>query len=103
MRSTQQWSPGGIRRKTRRWHGKFASTEKVNHEDLSPRLAARVPEKHQIKPIRRPGRALVVKSLGQNPFARTIRLNHANRKGFGMLLGEGDIIAARRPDWSRIP
>src|SRR6266508_4059794 len=52
--------------------------------------------------LRRPGRALVVIALGQDAFARSVGAHDADAELALILLGEGDIVAARRPHRRRI-
>ena len=53
---------------------------------------------HQHPAIRRPGRSLDQEILGQQPLAGPVRPHHSNIEGAALDLGEGDQIAARRPD-----
>ena len=53
-------------------------------------------------PFGRPGRALVVEALGEDALARAVRLHDADGEAARALLGEGDVVAARRPGRLRI-
>src|SRR5207342_2258876 len=61
-----------------------------------------VAEEHQNPPIRREGRPLVVESLREHALAGTVGLENADRKITARLTGEGDVVAARRPDRRRM-
>src|SRR5262249_60875908 len=67
-----------------------------------PGIAAGIAEEHQHAAIGRPGRALVVEALGEQPLALPVRLDHADAEGAAAALGERDIVAARRPHRRRI-
>src|SRR5687768_17601438 len=43
-----------------------------------------------------------MKALGQYPLARAVETHHADQKTSCELLGEGDVVSARRPDGRRV-
>ncbi len=96
--SVQQRPPGGIGGVVRRRHLELLVPENVRQENSSAGLAAGIAEIHDVEPVRREGRALIVEAFGQNTLARTIRLHHADRELIADLLGIGDQVAARPPD-----
>src|SRR5262249_56956483 len=55
-------------------------------------------EDHEHAAVGGPGRALVVKSFGEDSLTRAVRAHDADQEAAGHLLGEGDEIAARRPN-----
>src|SRR5471030_2512194 len=59
-------------------------------------------EVHQDPPVGRPGRAFDQVAVGQHALATAIGPHDADPEAAGHDLGEGDIIAARRPDWRGI-
>src|SRR5262249_23502941 len=61
-----------------------------------------VAEEHDHAPVRRPGRSFVVIAFGENALARSVRAHDADGEPALRLLGEGDIVAARRPYRRRI-
>ena len=66
------------------------------------RGAGHFPEEHENTAIRRPGRSLVVKAVRQDALAAAIGFHDADQEAPGDRLGEGDIVAAWRPDRRRI-
>src|ERR1700692_3865038 len=52
--------------------------------------------------VRGPGRPLVVIALGQNPLAGAVWPHDTDGKPALRLLGEGDVVAARRPYRRRV-
>src|ERR1700675_4393610 len=95
-------APGRIRTIIRRRYREFGASEHVGHKNLRAVLAAGIAKEHQIKAVRGPSRPLVVVAFGQDPLARPIRTHYTDRERTALLLGKGDIVAFRRPDWRRI-
>src|SRR5262249_53561151 len=82
---------------------RFARTAgDINRVEHRPGVAAGVAEEHDHAPVRRPGRSLVVIAFGKNALARSVRAHDADGELALRLLGEGDIVAARRPYRRRI-
>src|SRR3546814_10220528 len=65
-------------------------------------VARRLPPEHEHPAVGRPGRTLVQVAFGQQPLAAAVGAHDADMKPAAELLGEGDQVAARRPDRSRI-
>src|SRR5215469_1255387 len=98
----QERRPSRIGREARGRGSLLIAAGDVDGEQSGPRTAARIAKEHDHAPVRRPGRALVVEALGQEPLAPPVGLHDADRKLALILLGEGDVVTARRPDRSRI-
>src|SRR5258708_13765743 len=98
----QKRRPGRIGREARRRGALLVAAGDVDREQPRPDIAARIAKKHDDPAVRRPGRTFVVKALGQQSFARPVRLHDTDRELAGVLLGERDVVAARRPDRGRI-
>src|SRR6266511_1527906 len=102
MALRQQRRPGRVGRVARRRQALLVATGDVDRVQRRPRLPAGVAEEHDHAAVRRPGRALVVIALGQDAFARSVGAHDADAELALILLGEGDIVAARRPHRRRI-
>src|ERR1700722_4613470 len=102
LTSFQQRSPGGVRRIAWRRHLELAMAENVGHENLRAGLAAGVAEEHHEQAVGREGRAFIVVAVGEHALAAAIGLHHADAEIAALLPGEGDGVAARRPDRRRI-
>src|SRR5262245_53484248 len=89
----ENWAPGRIRPVIWRRHREFGAAKHVRHVNLWAFLPPRIAKKHKIEAIRRPGRPLVVKPLGQDPFAGAVRAHDANCEAATLLLREGNKIA----------
>src|ERR1700730_2914628 len=100
--SRQQGRPGRIRREARGRRALLVAAGDVDREQPGPGTPARIAKKHDDPAVRAPGRTLVVEALGQQPLARPVRLHDTDRELAGILLGERNVVAARRPDRGRI-
>src|SRR5271167_2958539 len=100
--SIHQWPPGRIRGVAGRRDREFAMAENVGHVDLGAGFAAGVAEEHQEQTVRRESRPFIVVAFGDDPFARAVRLHHADAELAVLLPGESDQVAAGRPDRGRI-
>src|SRR5437868_9027544 len=67
-RSREQRRPGRIRRIAGRWDSLLVAAGEIDREQLGSAVAARIAEEHEDAAVRRPGRSLVVKTLGKQPF-----------------------------------
>src|SRR3546814_12208098 len=67
------------------------------------RVRRRRAEEHQDAAVRRPGRSLFLIRLAEEPLSRPVRPHHADMEAALVHLGEGDQVAARRPDRRGIP
>src|SRR5262247_3764823 len=98
----QQRRPRRVRGIARRRHALLVATCEVDGEEGRPGIAAGIAEEHQHTAIGRPGRTLVVIAFGQEAFVRSVGLDHADTESAAALLGEGNVVTARRPDRRRI-
>src|SRR5215208_3866800 len=101
-RLRQQRRPGRVGSVARRRRALLIAAGNIDGVERRSAITARIAEEHQHASVRRPSRAFVMVALGQNAFARTIRLDNANGEAALELLGEGDVVAAWRPDRRRI-
>src|SRR5208337_4259835 len=85
-----------------RRHEEFGVAENIGHVDLGTARTAGVAEEHDVETVGREGRTLVVEAFDEDPLAGAVRLHHADAEGFALDAGEGDEVAARRPDRRRI-
>src|SRR6056297_871008 len=72
---------------------------------IQPRLPLRtlgLTGEHDHPAVRRPCRPLIEEGRGQQPFFAAIGAHHADMEPALGLLGKGDQITARRPDWRAI-
>src|SRR5262249_38073273 len=75
----------------------------IDAVELGPAIfALYVTEEENDPAIRRPGRAFIVITFGEDPLARSVRADHADRKSAAHAFCKRDEIAARRPDRRRI-
>src|SRR5262249_42499181 len=93
----KQGRPGRIGSVARRLHLVLVAPRQVDREKAR-RATAALAEIHQHAAIGRPGRPLDQKILGQQAFAGAVRPHHPDIESAAFDLGEGDQIAARRPD-----
>src|SRR5438445_13864395 len=98
----QQRRPGWIRREAGGRHPLFVAPGDVDGEQRRAAVAALVAEEHHHPPVRCEGRPLVMEAGGQDALAGTVGLHDADGELAAALLGEGDVVAARRPDRGRI-
>src|SRR5215213_8313586 len=98
--STQQRRPRRIGRERRRRNFLFVPAGDIDRIKRRPRPL--IAEKHQHATVRRKGRTFVVIAGREQALAGAVRLHDTDRELSAALLGEGDEIAARRPDWRRI-
>src|SRR5262249_59629495 len=96
--SFQQRRPGRVGGEARRWDALLIAAGHIDRIERRPGVAPGVAEEHHHAPVRRPGRALVVIALGEDALARSVWPHDTDREPALPLLGEGDVIAARRPD-----
>src|SRR5437868_10155787 len=98
----EQRRPGRVRSIARRIDLALVAAGQVDRE--KPRrggpsaAGTATAEIHQDAPVRRPGRPLDEKILGQEPFAGAVRPHDADIERAAVDLGECDQIAAGRPD-----
>src|SRR6266704_2162088 len=95
--SRQQRRPRRVRGVARRRDPLFVAAGDVDRVKRRPRIAAGVAEEHQHAAVRRPGRALVVIALGEDPLVAAVYAHDADGEAALVLLGERDRVAARRP------
>src|SRR5262249_15957085 len=100
--SLQQRRPSGVGRVARCLEELLVAPGHVHRIERRTAFAAGVAEEHNHAPVRRPGRSFIVIALGQNPLARSVRAHDSDRKPAFGLLGEGDVVAARRPHRRRV-
>src|SRR6185503_496776 len=74
----------------------FITTCNINRPYL--RAAAALPTEHQYTAIGRPGRTFVLSAAGNKPLPRAIGPHYANVEDISGPLGEGEQVAARRPN-----
>src|SRR5271163_3220393 len=86
--SIHQRPPGRVRGVAGRWDREFGVAENVGHVDLGAGFAAGVAEEHHEQTVGREGRSFVVVALGDHPFARAVRLHHADAELTILLPGE---------------
>src|SRR5271168_2070085 len=86
--SIHQWPPGRIRGVAGRRDCEFGMAENVGHVDLGAGFAAGVAEEHHEQTVGREGRSFVVVAFGDHPFARAVRLHHADAELSFLLPGE---------------
>src|SRR5262249_51322130 len=98
----QQRRPSRIGRVARRLQDLLVTAGDIDRVEHRPGVAAGIAEEHDHAPVRRPGRSFVVIALGENALARSVRAHDADGEPALRLLGEGDIVAARRPYRRRI-
>src|SRR6185437_11456155 len=100
--SLHERTPGGIAAVVGSGDQELGMAENVGHVELRAAGASGVAEEHEIEAVRGEGGPLVVKAFDQDPLARAVRLHHADAERSGLDAGEGDEIAARRPDRRRV-
>src|SRR5262245_18967420 len=98
----QQWGPGRIGRVARRLQELLVAAGDVHRIQHRPAAPGGGAEEHDDAAVRRPCRPLVVIALGEAPLAGSVRPHDADGELALSLLGEGDVIAARRPHRRRI-
>src|SRR5215213_2208216 len=98
--STQQRRPRRIGRECRGWNLLLVAAGDIDRVERRSRTL--IAEEHDHAPVRRKGRAFIMIARGEQPFARAVRLHDTDRELSAALLGEGDEIAARRPDRGRV-
>src|SRR5215813_7142045 len=98
----QERRPRRIRRVARGGNLLLVATRKVDRVERRPAVTARIAKEHDHAAVRREGRTLVVEPGRQDPLARAVRVDHADRELPAHLLGEGDDIAAGRPYRRRV-
>src|SRR5271166_1678562 len=97
-----QRPPGRIAGVVGRGDQEFAVTEYVGHINLGAARAPGIAEEHHVETVGRERWALIVEALDQDALARTVRLHHPDAERAAPDAGEGDKVAARRPDWRRV-
>src|SRR5262245_36341964 len=100
--SSQQRRPGRIGRIARRWNSLLIAASHIDGEQRRARTTTGIAEEHHHAPVGRPGRTLVVIAFSENAFAGSVRPYDTDCEASFRLLGEGDVVAAWRPDRRRI-
>src|SRR4029079_8356233 len=98
----QQWRPSRVGPESRRRHALLVAAGYIDREQLWTGIAPRITEEHQQPAVGRPSRALVVKPFCQYALAGAVRTHDADGKPALRLLGECNVIPARRPHRRRI-
>src|SRR3954469_4707827 len=98
----EQRRPGGIGCEGRRRHALLVAAGDVHGEQRRPAAAAGVAEEHDDPTVRAESRAFIVKAFGQDALARAVRLHDADGEFAAADLGEGDVVALRRPYRRRV-
>ena len=94
-----QWRPGGIGRAGARGHLTQVAACNVDRIEVRAALfALRFAGEHDHTPIGRPGGAFIQEGGCQQAFLAAVGAHHTNVKTAFGLFGEGDEIAAWRPD-----
>jgi len=86
------------RRQNRGWNPLFVTSGNIHGEQRRSGIAAGVAEEHQNAAVRRKGRSFIMEAGRKDPLAGAVGLHDADGKLSAALLGEGDVVAARRPD-----
>src|SRR5206468_5311992 len=94
--------PCRIGREAGSWDFLFVASGNVHGKQRGSAIATGIAEEHHDAAVRREGRTFVVEAGGQDPLTRAVGLHDANGKLTAALLGEGDVVAARRPDRGRV-
>src|SRR5258708_8774982 len=100
--SLHQRAPGGVACVIGSWHQEFSMTKNVGYVELRAPGASGVAEEHEIEAVGGEGGPLVVEAFDQDSLARAVRLHHADAERAAFDAGEGNEIAARRPDRRRV-
>ena len=99
----QSRRPGRIGGEGRSLDPLFVASCKIDAPQLRATAGTgNISKEHQNPPIRRPGRSLIVKPLGQDPLTAAIRFHNADQPFSRHLFGERNQIASWRPNRRRV-